>query len=1126
MMTCSCGCYDHALPCGCCEGIEVLTPLSTANRPGLDAIAYRVGTHATFLESLMARLSSLCLDDEGRPCAEGSQPLYPLRDLTTRDLTDPAIALLDAWATVGDVLTFYQERIANEGYLRTATERRSVLELARLVGYRPRPGVAASVYLAFTLEDTHAGEVIIPAGARAQSLPAPPDLPQSFETDEPLVARAGWNRLRPRLYRQQLVTDRLRDLHIKGTGLGLRAGDRILIDPPAGDPKLCTITDVAEDFKLQQTKIALEVEHGTTSSMTSLTQAPAAWIDTALPAARIGTALPDGLGAGPLKALKKGLVDLGATAEQLDRLVARFAMDLVESFDLLAAMPQSAERDRAIAANRATLGEISALLLTMADRTPENALLREPLQWMANQTKIALDALAAPAEIGFATSVAPPSDQNGQDGLNGMVNALAKGKEKINVPPPTAYHQALVKTEAFTLDSDLRLRMTGALLHNRLQKGDLYRALRDKPAPSPSQTPSQGVFVLRATAAPFGHNAPPRPVGVNSDTRLTNYGEWKIDEPLNEASEQDPPSGDHSGTPSLMNGKDFQIMAQEGPPSHHAPTWLLLDAEYNLATGSRVVVDSPRANKLIFFTAGQGNVRQLSLPAYGLSGRSTALNLSENWFSDVKGFSVVRNTRVFLQSEELRLGLEPLPETFPCNVQADKEPANRIVLDGLHDGLAPGRWLIVAGERADLPGVMATELVMLQNIAVKEFDGANHTELTFSNELLHPYLRRTMTLYGNVARATHGETTAEALGSGDAATAWQDFGLRRPPLTYLAAPTPAGAAATLMVRVDDVRWREADNHVVLGPRDRAYVLEIDDDQQTRIVFGNGENGARPPTGMENIRAVYRTGIGQMGNVAADQIKLLATRPLGVKDVINPMRASGGAGAESRDSARRTAPLAVLALDRLVSVQDYADFSRTFAGVGKAQAVALPDGRREIIFLTIAGTDDIPIDKTSGLYRNLQLVLRAAGDPWQPVQIEMRELLALVVIANVRIHPDLLWEKVAPAIRARLYDTFSFERRELAQGVAAAEVISTIQSVTGVAYVDLDTLATISETDVLNEGQLKDALGNLSGSASDSPPGPGVFALPAEWRGDKIRPAQLAYLDPRVPDLLMLKELPT
>ena len=44
------------------------------------------------------------------------------------------------------MLTFYQERIANEAYLRTATERVSLLELARLIDYELRPGVAASTY--------------------------------------------------------------------------------------------------------------------------------------------------------------------------------------------------------------------------------------------------------------------------------------------------------------------------------------------------------------------------------------------------------------------------------------------------------------------------------------------------------------------------------------------------------------------------------------------------------------------------------------------------------------------------------------------------------------------------------------------------------------------------------------------------------------------------------------------------------------------------------------------------------------------------------------------------------------------------------------------------------------------
>src|SRR5215213_2150650 len=114
-----------------------------------------------------------------------SQAFRVLAGLTTREPADTSLALLDAWAVVADVLTFYQERIANEGYLRTATERRSVLELARLVGYEPRPGVAASTYLAYLLDE--GPEALIPAGAAARSVPGPGELPQTFETMEDLT---------------------------------------------------------------------------------------------------------------------------------------------------------------------------------------------------------------------------------------------------------------------------------------------------------------------------------------------------------------------------------------------------------------------------------------------------------------------------------------------------------------------------------------------------------------------------------------------------------------------------------------------------------------------------------------------------------------------------------------------------------------------------------------------------------------------------------------------------------------------------------------------------------------------------------------------------------------------------
>ena len=127
-------------PVAAAKARGALTPtIISANRPGLDLLRYRVGTHNTFFDTMKARLAMMEVVATG---ADGQtlESFRPLEGLTTRATSDPAIAMLGGWAMVGDVLTFYQERIANEGYLRTATERRSVLELARLVGLHAPPG--------------------------------------------------------------------------------------------------------------------------------------------------------------------------------------------------------------------------------------------------------------------------------------------------------------------------------------------------------------------------------------------------------------------------------------------------------------------------------------------------------------------------------------------------------------------------------------------------------------------------------------------------------------------------------------------------------------------------------------------------------------------------------------------------------------------------------------------------------------------------------------------------------------------------------------------------------------------------------------------------------------------------
>ena len=151
----------------------------------------------------------------------------------------------------------------------------------------------------------------------------------------------------------------------------------------------------------------------------------------------------------------------------------------------------------------------------------------------------------------------------------------------------------------------------------------------------------------------------------------------------------------------------------------------------------------------------------------------------------------------------------------------------------------------------------------------------------------------------------------------------------------MSAPNPTGVDSTLKIFVNNVEWHETDSLAGLRPKDRNFITQTGDDDKTTATFGNGVEGSRLPTGVQNITSIYRSGIGQPGNVGAGQISMLQTRPLGVKSVINPLPASGGADRENIDQARDNASLAVMALDRLVSIEASPNFSRTFAGIGKA-----------------------------------------------------------------------------------------------------------------------------------------------------------------------------------------------
>jgi len=1247
--------------CGCCEGTQPLTPRLIANRPGLEALAYRLGTHAAFLETMKARLSNFYLDLQQDELDKGGQPkttrLYPLRGLTTRVASDPSIALLDGWATVADVLTFYQERIANEGYLRTASERRSILELARLVGYALRPGVAATVYLAYTLDDNIKEPVIIFPGARAQSVPGPGELPQSFETSEVLDARAAWNTLKPRMSRPQTEQSiRQEQLFLSGISTNLKPGEPLLIDfGPSNE--LYRIRKVEVDAEAKRTRIELKP-----------------WFNESLTSEGIS--------------MTKSLQDIAERYSKAeDFRVSRTGDIAGQALDYLENLKTA---DAAAAANIHT--RLTGLL-EIAERNPRATRLQE---WLRAAVKELSDVVEAVARTEGAKAIAstgafePPEDP--------MFATLPRLTARPSVPPRNTLSLDRKIERLFPPKAgDASLQLLGVFSSEQAKIFPLALA-NTKVTPDSSIK----VYALRLKASLFGHNAPPRPVRLDPDRKIIITDEWTINNPFNQAEPVANFTADHyeghapltvqftdlstgdvkswhwdfgdgqtsegqltantfekpqdyvvtltvtgaagkstaqkvirvtsiarpvaqfdfkeaatltvqftdlstgdiqsylwdfgdghtsdirspvhtfakadnytvtltvkdaaGGTDTVQKVVAFAVIgmrrlsAVAAPtliPTYHQSNVIFLDTEYNISPESWVVIVKPDGSEPIKIIPAEKSITHQSLVAYGLSGKSTRLDLKKQWITDpaTEPFSTVRGTSLYSQTEELELAPGPVNDNI-CN-GAGENDADWIELDGLYSDLKSGRWLIVSGERTDVkdangqpvPGVKASELVMLteviQDIATedgrpyyytldKQQTGTLplatdklHTWIRLAKKLEYCYRRDKVTIYGNVVKATNGETRNEVLGSGDGSKPFQSFGLKQPPLTYVAAPTPAGAESTLHVRVNDIEWHETDSLAGLERTDRNFITRTDDESKTTVIFGNGQQGARPPTGVENIKAVYRSGIGKPGNVKAEQISLLVTRPLGVKEVINPMRASGGADKESRDQARKNAPLGVLALDRLVSTQDYADFARTFAGIGKASAARLTAGRRQLVHVTIAGADDIPIDQTSDLYHNLTKALRDYGDPYLPIMVEVRELMLIVLSANVRVQPDYQWESVAPKVRAKLLDTFSFERRELGQDVLLSEVISAIQSVEGVAYVDVDMLGGVSEKDETGKlrtpKEIADEVQQMIKSQQERPK-PRVLVNLDSVKDGVICPAQLAFLTPDVEATLILNEV--
>ena len=1142
--------------CGCCESDAPISEHD--NLPGKESLNYRMKVHSTFFKKMLSRLSQ-----RQAPYGNGEEK-NPLLNLCTRKRDDPTIALLDAWAAVGDVLTFYQERICNEGFIRTAIEPRSILELSRSIGYELSPGASASTCLSFMVEDSPGApeEVKIPKGTKVESVPGPGELPQIFETVSDFTARSSWNEMRPRQSRLQPLDPLAPRIYIQGLE-DIKAGDYVLFvgehvfswDEIPGRDSAGLLEFLEKYFNIEWAKTG-KIEKVDSNSTIRIS--------------KNGNSLTFKINISKTEVILEidGVVANKLIAKQENGRTNIYAYFIEDQIEPVAKVKPTAKKVLSV------VKEPNLNRTRLELDNPEKAVNAKDIYKSAISGQNKNDEKER-LEITPAITIGDMQNRDlncenvnkvfGQGHVwreNDLASAISIFKwdsQAITEHIGKIREKAPSKSRQIRLPGHISMQSTQLRGINDSQESNYAESSFDIFNVNP------GLYAFKVRSSPFGHNAP-RWDSLPENLRFRTFYGPKPPYPDSWDGLDEPPITEDSTRKAYT---DAHFFFERSFPEVVPDDWMLLvgwakdeqagdslkgtvkadlsgDVMEVRLTGK--IEDALGREKALIDTLAKGIVKgkadgtlegtvegvlkakdetekedeadkedifarayrvsrvtERTVADYSLTGKATGVTVAER---DANGNDAkmslskfkMRSTTVFAASQRLEL----------TEISID-EPASKgqksMELNGLIRNLQRGQHLVITGELKDLEGVTACEVVTLSSEAEHE---NGFTTIYFEPELKNSYKIDTVKINANVVYADHGETTTEVLGSGSGSLFNQEFILKKKPLTYVSTSTPGGRDAALKIEVDAMAWKECSSFLDQENIREKYIIRIDHDHRAHIIFGDGEKGARLPTGVENIVAEYRSGIGGSGMLAADKLTLLKTRPHGIRSVTNPLATSGGQEPEDMYQAKINAPLRALNIERIVSLKDFRDYALNYPGIGKAQAIMLHRGQQNLVHITVATAlpaleDEVEVkdlatyvlDSTSKLYRDLVGAIGKAGDSVQSFIVNSYAPCFFNLKANVSIDKKYKIEVIENEIQKTLQSAFSFQQRDFGQPVASSEVIGIIQNLEGVDAVELKEFYRF-----LERPDYKSIL----------------EARSVQLDGDKIEKAELLLINPRGIDL--------
>ena len=976
-----------------CPCDSFVHPQVISNQPEKTAIAYRTGDYVSFREALL----------RGRP---GEAELTNWRPGATGDL---AVQMIEWWAYLADILTFYNERIANQDYLRTADLPESVQRLIRILGYRPRPGIGATGTLAALMSGNKT--LTLPAGFQIQSKPGPGKQPQIFELAAGTVVQKPDVIQAYPLPSPLLLSSDASSVLLSGTIKSIKPGDSLLLIPKAWTPNevdyaLVTVASTAQEKdagNATNTRVTftnpldrLMTANAADCRLLKSTQTARLWPYPAAP----NYVLAD--------------QQNGAGTAHLDSIARQIAVGDPILFQAPGVPP--------FAQVAGVTSYTEAVYYANPSGSPP-----DPTQQPPNPPNIPIPILHS--AIGFQTAPQQADWYPDTDSAS-LTNALAASGNQI------------IDLSVFT------------------QNGQLQLAAAAVPVTAPSLLPGlipgssmlwfTGLDAAALDQAVFANNALPsvirayrdldgstkfsavfQPgtmemvwyyVGIDAMTvsqyiatnqaTLTSIDAYIDTDGTVKFAVTMVPSGapfwwywgvDAAAISTFLSSTNAQLASISAyvdvdgsvkfavimiPDNGQAYWWYWgLDA---IALTRAIVTNNATLTSLDTYVTADGTVR------YAAVMQSAPQLPVSNWFVDFTTLAIryawqdagtlIKSPSATLTGTSVSL-VSPLPGNVLPMVD---QPI--LISDVNGNGI----------EAQATAGTSDPFTIGLSNIT---------PQVTLNSPL---------NVLFDLLFVSRGKTVAnEVLGSGDATIAvGQEFALQKSPLTYLQSGTSAsgtGYKSALLVWVDGVQWTEVPSFYGQAPNAKIFVTREDENNQTHVQFGDGVNGSRLPSGTNNVVAAYRYGSGAESPDAGSLSVILQSWP-GLRSIVNPVAVGGGSDPDPAAKIKTYAPASVLTFGRAISADDYEVIAAQAPGVSRAASYWVWDSVQQRMMVRVYVGDD------ANAVASANTALAAASDPNRPLKVIQATPVPLTLALSLVVDPRYPAPDVVNGVTAALIDS--------------------------------------------------------------------------------------------------------